>query len=95
MARGLASAPPGHRGDLGALGRGTGDRLRTAGEMLAGAWNKVPEPSIGVVKRGQDELYVFTPRRPGGDASSPKKRGGPPRVEQGRQASRKPAWGFQ
>ena len=41
---------------------------------VVGAWNKVPESSIGVVKPGQDELYVFTPRRPGGDASSPKKR---------------------
>ena len=41
---------------------------------VVGAWNKVPESSIGVVRPGQDELYVFTPRRPGGDASSPKKR---------------------
>jgi len=41
---------------------------------VVGAWNRVPESSIGVVKPGQDELYVFTPRRPGGDASSPKKR---------------------
>ena len=41
---------------------------------VVGAWNKVPESSIGVVKPGQDELYVFTPRRPGEDASSPKKR---------------------
>ena len=41
---------------------------------VVGAWNKVPESSIGVVKPGQDELYVFTPRRPGKDASSPKKR---------------------
>ena len=41
---------------------------------VVGAWNKVPESSIGVVKPGQDELYVFTPRRPGRDASSPKKR---------------------
>ena len=41
---------------------------------VVGAWNKVPESSIGVVRPGQDELYVFTPRRPGKDASSPKKR---------------------
>jgi len=41
---------------------------------VVGAWNKVPESSIGVVRPGQDELYVFTPRRPGGDASSPKER---------------------
>ena len=41
---------------------------------LVGAWNELPESSIGVVKPGQDELYQFTPRRPGGDASSPKER---------------------
>ena len=41
---------------------------------VVGAWNKVPESSIGVVKPGQDELYVFTPRRPGKDASAPKER---------------------
>jgi predicted glutamine amidotransferase len=39
---------------------------------VVGAWNKMPESSIGVVKQGQDELYQFTPRRPGGDA--PKER---------------------
>ena len=32
---------------------------------VVGAWNKVPESTIGVVQPGQDELYVFTPRRPG------------------------------
>ena len=41
---------------------------------VVGAWNELPKSSIGVVKPGQDELYVFTPRRPGGDASSPKER---------------------
>jgi predicted glutamine amidotransferase len=41
---------------------------------VVGAWNKVPEASIGIVQRGQDELYEFTPRRPGGDAPSPKER---------------------
>ena len=41
---------------------------------VVGAWNKVPESSIGVVRPGQDELYVFTPRRPGKDASAPKER---------------------
>ena len=41
---------------------------------VVGAWNKVPESSIGVVRPGQDELYVFTPRRPGEDASAPKER---------------------
>jgi len=32
---------------------------------VVGAWNKVPESTIGIVQPGQDELYVFTPRRPG------------------------------
>ena len=41
---------------------------------VVGAWNAVPESSIGIVKPGQDELYEFTPRRPGSDASSPKER---------------------
>jgi len=41
---------------------------------VVGAWNAVPESSIGIVKLGQDELYEFTPRRPGGGASSPKER---------------------
>ena len=41
---------------------------------IVGAWNKVPESSIGVVRPGQDELYAFTPRRPGKDASAPKER---------------------
>jgi predicted glutamine amidotransferase len=40
------------------------------------AWNKVPESSIGIVKPGQDELYQFTPRRPGG-APPPKERVSP------------------
>ncbi len=39
---------------------------------VAGAWNKVPESSIGVVRHGQDELYAFAPRLPGSDA--PKER---------------------
>jgi predicted glutamine amidotransferase len=41
---------------------------------VVGAWNHVPESSIGIVQRGQDELYEFTPRRPGGDAPSPNER---------------------
>ena len=32
------------------------------GDMV-GAWNEVPESSIGVVQPGQDELFAFTPRR--------------------------------
>jgi predicted glutamine amidotransferase len=39
---------------------------------VVGAWNKVPESTIGIVQPGQDELYVFTPRLPGSDA--PKER---------------------
>ncbi len=39
---------------------------------VVGAWNKVPESTIGVVRPGQDELYVFTPR-PAGSAA-PKER---------------------
>ena len=30
---------------------------------VAGAWNEVPESTIGVVQPGQDELRSFTPRR--------------------------------
>jgi glutamine amidotransferase len=41
---------------------------------LVGAWNAVPESSIGIVKPGPDELYEFTPRRPGGDGPPPKER---------------------
>ena len=40
---------------------------------LVGAWNKVPGSSIGIVRPGQDEIYEFTPRRPGSDAP-PKER---------------------
>ena len=40
---------------------------------VVGAWNAVPVSSIGIVKPGQDELYEFTPRRPGSDAR-PKER---------------------
>ena len=29
---------------------------------LAGAWNEVPESSLGIVRDGQDELRPFTPR---------------------------------
>src|SRR5512142_1151490 len=32
---------------------------------VVGAWNKMPESSIGIARPGQDELYQFTPRRPG------------------------------
>ncbi len=32
------------------------------GDMV-GAWNEVPESSIGIVQPGQDELRPFTPRR--------------------------------
>ena len=39
---------------------------------VVGAWNKVPESSIGIAQPGQDELYVFTPRRPG--EAAPKER---------------------
>jgi glutamine amidotransferase len=31
---------------------------------LAGAWNEVPEASIGIVQDGADELRSFSPRRP-------------------------------
>jgi len=41
---------------------------------VVGAWNPVPKSSIGIVKRGQDELYEFTPRRPGGAAPPPSER---------------------
>jgi predicted glutamine amidotransferase len=41
---------------------------------VVGAWNKWPESSIGIVQRSQDELYEFTPRRPGADAPPPKER---------------------
>jgi glutamine amidotransferase len=40
---------------------------------VVGAWNAVPPSSIGIVQQGQDELYQFTPRRPGG-APPPKER---------------------
>ncbi|HET7855727.1 MAG TPA: class II glutamine amidotransferase [Gaiellaceae bacterium] len=30
---------------------------------LVGAWNEVPESSVGIVQPGQDELRSFTPRR--------------------------------
>jgi glutamine amidotransferase len=30
---------------------------------LVGAWNEVPESSIGIVQEGEDELRPFTPRR--------------------------------
>ena len=30
---------------------------------MVGAWNEVPESSIGIVQPGQDELHPFTPRR--------------------------------
>jgi glutamine amidotransferase len=40
---------------------------------VVGAWNRVPESSIGIVKQGQDEIYQFTPRRPG-DNTPPKER---------------------
>lgn len=30
---------------------------------LVGAWNEVPESSLGIVQRGEDELRPFTPRR--------------------------------
>jgi glutamine amidotransferase len=40
---------------------------------LSGAWNPVPESAIGIVQAGEDELYEFTPRRPG-DGSSPVRR---------------------
>ncbi|HXV57474.1 MAG TPA: class II glutamine amidotransferase [Gaiellaceae bacterium] len=36
---------------------------------LVGAWNEVPESSLGIVQRGGDELRPFTPRR-GGAATS-------------------------
>jgi glutamine amidotransferase len=39
---------------------------------VVGAWNKVPESSIGIVQPGQDELYEFTSRSPG--SSAPKER---------------------
>jgi glutamine amidotransferase len=41
---------------------------------VVGAWNGVPESSIGIVQPGRDELYEFTPRRPGGDAPPPNER---------------------
>jgi glutamine amidotransferase len=30
---------------------------------VVGAWNEVPEASVGIVQPGQDELHPFTPRR--------------------------------
>lgn len=41
---------------------------------LVGAWSPMPESSIMLVKRGPDELYEFTPRRPGSEESPPKER---------------------
>jgi predicted glutamine amidotransferase len=41
---------------------------------LVGAWKKVPESSIVIVKPGPDELYEFTPRLPGGEEPPPKER---------------------
>jgi predicted glutamine amidotransferase len=32
---------------------------------VPGAWNAVPESTIGIVQPGQDVLYEFTPRSPG------------------------------
>ena len=40
---------------------------------VVGAWNAVPPSTIGIVKPGQDELYEFTPHRPG-DNTPPKER---------------------
>jgi glutamine amidotransferase len=37
---------------------------------LAGAWNEVPESSVGIVQPGEDELRPFTPRRPARAATS-------------------------
>ncbi len=31
---------------------------------LVGAWNEVPESSVGIVQPGRDELRPFTPRKP-------------------------------
>jgi predicted glutamine amidotransferase len=31
---------------------------------LAGAWNEVPESSLGVIQEGQDEMHPFTPQPP-------------------------------
>ena len=41
---------------------------------VAGAWNPVPESAIGTVQAGQDELYAFTPRRPGDDTAPVRER---------------------
>lgn len=41
---------------------------------LVGIWNRVPESSIGIVKPGLQELYEFTPHRPGGGGPLPKER---------------------
>jgi predicted glutamine amidotransferase len=41
---------------------------------LVGAWKKMPESSIMIVKQGPDELYEFTPRRPGSEGLSPEER---------------------
>jgi predicted glutamine amidotransferase len=44
---------------------------------LVGAWNEVPESSIGIVQPGQDELRRFTPRHPSGrPRASDRARGG-------------------
>jgi predicted glutamine amidotransferase len=39
---------------------------------LVGAWNAVPESSIGIVQPGPEDLYMLTPYRPGSDAPPPK-----------------------
>ena len=41
---------------------------------LSGAWNPVPESAIGIVHEGEDEMYEFTPRRPGEGAPADRKR---------------------
>jgi glutamine amidotransferase len=41
---------------------------------VVGAWNRVPESSIGVVQPGQDELYEFSPRAPESEAPDPGER---------------------
>jgi glutamine amidotransferase len=41
---------------------------------LVEEWNAMPESSIMVIKPGPDELYQFTPRRPGSEGTSPQER---------------------
>ena len=36
---------------------------------VVGAWNAVPDSAVGIVQAGEDELYEFTPRRPGEKAA--------------------------